>query len=199
MFDLRQYSSNIQMILGPHAGGARLMPLAPAAPWGGPGLELLKKATARQLFDNARVVSAETAECVRSALFLYFSALDESHEISQGIQSSTGSFLHGIMHRQEPDFGNAKYWFRRVPSHDIFPALREACLKLFETQDSSAAKLLGGEIEEKPRWDPQWFIDQCEATHGGGSADFEQRLMEIQLLEWQLLFEYSYQRAVGKP
>jgi len=56
------------MILGPHAGGTRLMPLAPVEPWGGPGLELLKKATARQLFDNARIVSAETAECVAALL-----------------------------------------------------------------------------------------------------------------------------------
>jgi hypothetical protein len=42
------------------------------------------------------------------------------------------------------------------------------------------------------------MIDQCEAAQGGNNADFEQRLLEIQRLEWQLLFDYCYCKATGK-
>ncbi len=198
MFDLKTYSSNIQMILGPHDGGQRLMPLAPLEPCRGPGLEILTAATPRKLFSEVRVISEEYAQCVKSALFLYFSALDASHEISQGVQSSTASLLHGIMHRQEPDFGNSKYWFRRVASHDVYPLLREASLELLRGQKGSAtAELLKSEIESSSRWDPPWFVDQCEAAQGGASVDFEQHLTEIQRLEWQILFDYCYRKATG--
>src|SRR5437899_244778 len=51
---------------------------------------------------------------VRSAALLWHDYLDESHTISQNIPGADGGFLHGIMHRREPDYPNAKYWFRRV-------------------------------------------------------------------------------------
>src|SRR5438067_2545091 len=65
-----------------------------------------------------------------SDLWLYFSCYDESHTISQSIESVEGSFWHGILHRQEPDPGNAAYWFRRVGSHPVFPELQEAAAEL---------------------------------------------------------------------
>jgi hypothetical protein len=40
--------------------------------------------------------------------------LDRSHTISQSIETPTGSFWHGILHRREGDFSNSKYWFRRA-------------------------------------------------------------------------------------
>ncbi len=62
-----------------------------------------------------------------AGLYLYFSCLDQAHSIAQNIATAEGSFWHGIMHRQEPDAGNASYWFSRVGRHPIFPALhREA-------------------------------------------------------------------------
>lgn len=47
-----------------------------------------------------------------SALWLYADELDRSHTLSQQIPTEEGSFLHGMMHRREGDFSNAKYWFR---------------------------------------------------------------------------------------
>ena len=198
MFRLEDYSSKVQAILRPHEGGERLMPLAPRGSLQGEGLDLLNGTSVESLFDGGEVADAEYANCVRSALFLYFSDLDRSHTISQNILSTTGSFLHGIMHRQEPDFSNAKYWFRKVSNHEVFPALRQAALERWVAAGDSNSATLSASVESRSTWDAFWFVDQCEAVKRGGVAEMETALMEAQRVEWQLLFDYCYRRAVGE-
>ena len=190
------YSSSIKGILEPNGAGQRLLPLVPREPLGGEGLELLGRSSTADLLSATEGASSEDAECVRSALYLYFSELDASHRISQGIPSATGSFLHGIMHRQEPDFSNSKYWFRQVGRHPVFPALREAALWLLNGSEDEGDRLRG-EIDRRKEWDPFWFVDECQAAYQRPADDLELRLMEMQRLEWQLLFDYCYRRAVG--
>jgi hypothetical protein len=171
--------------------GRRRMPLAPSGPARGEGLELLRSTPPEALFEGETPASGPFAECVRSALYLYYSALDESHTISQDIHSTTGSFLHGIMHRQEPDYSNAKYWFRRVGEHELFPTLREDALRLsLKTDEVRRA------IQERKRWDSMWLVDECERGAKAGGA-LEEDLLEVQRLEWELLFDYCYRRALA--
>lgn len=54
-----------------------------------------------------------------SALWLYVDDLARSHTVSQGIDSPTGSYWHGIMHRREGDFSNSHYWMRRAAGHPL--------------------------------------------------------------------------------
>ena len=190
MLDLGHYSSKVHAILNPLEAGGRRMPLAPAGPVHSEGLDLLRQTPRESLFGGDAPASRDFAECVRSALFLYFSALDESHTISQDIDSTTGSFLHGIMHRQEPDYSNAKYWFRRVGAHELYPTLREDALRLNLKTDA-----LRETIQSKPQWDPMWFVDECARGAGAGGA-LERDLEELQRLEWSLVFDYSYRRAL---
>ena len=84
-------------------------------------LAKLQAVTSKNLFPNSRA-----PEEALSGLYLYFSCLDQSHEISQSIHSPEGAYWHGVMHRQEPDPGNAGYWFRQVGAHPVFPELSNA-------------------------------------------------------------------------
>jgi len=79
---------------------------------------------------------------VKSGLLLWNDALDISHTISTGIiKNQTGIYWHGIMHRREPDYSNAKFWFRRVENPPIFPALRERVLALLDERWPHAPEL----------------------------------------------------------
>jgi hypothetical protein len=62
------------------------------------------------LTDHAglNLTKSQTDLCL-SGLWLLAGDLDQSHSISQDLTSAEGSFWHGIMHRREADFGNAKF------------------------------------------------------------------------------------------
>lgn len=173
--DSSTLSAAIRSLLDPSEGGPGEMPLVPDAPLECSQLEALRSLTLEDLFDGEGIVSRDDARCMQSGLFLRFSALDESHRISQGIETSSGSYWHGIMHRQEGDWGNAKYWFRRTGTHPVMAAL---------------------ERETGEAWDPFGFVDACSAA-SRGHGDRE-RASALQMLEWQLLMNHCYRRALGR-
>jgi hypothetical protein len=115
-----------------------------------------------------------------AGLWLRFNFHDESHAISQEMPNQTGAYWHGILHRREPDAWNSKYWFNRVRQHTIFDEL---------AQD---AKELGYHQSEK--WDPVAFIDRIEAARGRNTKE-ESILLQVQDREWQLLFEWCWNRS----
>ena len=138
------------------------------------------------LFAPEPVAATHFAEAAKAGLFLLLGCLDEAHTIAQAIATTTGSYWHGIMHRQEPDFSNAAYWFERVKQHEIFPELREA------------AGAVLPEFLDTAVWDPFRFIDACEEVYKRPNTAREKALREIQHAEWQLLFDFCCRRAVGK-
>jgi hypothetical protein len=129
------------------------------------------------------VHDSEAARACVSGLLLYHDFLGLSHAICQDLHGWIGSYWHGIMHRREPDAGNAKYWFRRVAANPVYEELGKDAADLGFT-------VKGG------TWDAAAFVERCEKERGTGSAA-EAVCRRVQLREMQLLFDWCYRRATG--
>lgn len=161
-------------------------------PPNGAALAQLSALDEGRLCDGHPVRDRDMARACLAGLWLYHDFLDESHKISQSLHGREGSYWHGIMHRREGDYANAKYWFRRVGAHPIHEALGRSARALAQDADRGVAT-----FGASSAWDAAAFVDLCAAACAGHSdaADLCQRIEER---EWQLLFDYCYRRAVGR-
>ena len=112
---------------------------------------------------------ALTRDPARDAIaLLWHDHLDVAHGKVQELESRLGMHLHGIMHRREGDYGNAKYWFRRAGHISALDAL--------VPQASAAGAAF---LAPRGRWDDDAFVDAA-AT---GDAKF----IALQAAELQTL------------
>jgi hypothetical protein len=183
-----EYTAVIRELLA----APKLMPLDAGNPDRAmhPKLEAL---TADSAFAPHSLHDPDMARACLAGLWLYHDFLDESHEISQAIDTSTGSYWHGMLHRREPDFGNAKYWFRRVGQHPVFEPLCRAAAELAATGDVHASARF---LATQAAWDPFAFVDLCEACLDR-SSPCRELCRNVQQKEWQLLFDHCYRQAIG--
>lgn len=140
------------------------------------------------------IVSPDDADGVMSGLWLRHNWLDQSHRISQGIESSNGSFWHAIMHRREGDFSNSKYWYRRVGDHPLYATLGARVTDLTNPlpADKSIYRLVAH------GWDPAAYVDLVEQVHDSPQDPRHRICVSIQEIEWQTLFEHCTRAASGK-
>lgn len=136
------------------------------------------------------VADRDMAACCLAAVWLLHDFLDESHSISQQVDTPAGSYWHGIMHRREGDFSNAKYWFRRVGAHPIYDELGP---RLTEVAPSLAARLA-----PRGRFDPLAMVDAVQAALSS-ERELEAACRAVQQLEWELLFDHCHRAATPPP
>ncbi len=125
-----------------------------------------------------------------AGLLLMNDCLDESHSCSQSIEGEgqyrSGDYWHAIMHRREPDFGNAKYWFRQVGRHPAFKRLSKSASAVISRRETSELQSL-----TTKDWNPFLFVDLCEKyAHDEGSPN-ALALREIQGWEMRHLLSLT--------
>lgn len=173
-------------------GKERLNPLGAGMPVSDVREEL-HSLTVEKAFAHTSVADADMAKACLAGIWLLFNYLEESHTISQSIETTTGSLWHGIMHRREGDFFNSKYWFRRVGEHPIFPDLQRTAKEMASAAEPHPSISF---LKNQTKWNPFDFVDLVEACLSGKSPH-ELLCRQIQQCEWELLFDFSYQKAVG--
>lgn len=145
------------------------------------------------------VVSPADATAVLAGLWLLHGDADASHRQSQSIEDEgrhrCGNFWHAIMHRQEPDYGNSKYWFRRVGQHPIFPELARRADELIAADGSESARGWRTKLGTPNGWNASAFVDWCEAVTREGDARQNNLVRRIQFVEMHLLLRASFADA----
>src|SRR3954470_19920018 len=111
-FDATRYAPEVARLLALDGNGSRLMPLTCGNGSLPEARRSLEHANPNDLFPNAKDPAAAMA-----GLWLYFSCFEEAHELVSKSESRECELWHAILHRQEPDAGNAAYWFRKVGTH----------------------------------------------------------------------------------
>lgn len=165
----------------------------PETPFLGPGPRLgvqSQAALSRQIDETLDAITliGTRAELVRATVLLWHDYFDAAHVIAQEIESRDGSYVHAILHRREPDYENAKYWFRRVRQHACFAKLAARAKALL---GSSGDSILEPKLLPRGEWDSFAFVDACEAAARRASGDSQVRLLrEIQRAEFEVLLEY---------
>jgi hypothetical protein len=190
-FDLAQYPEPVARLLAE----PRLNSLGPGQPnW---AVEAdLRRLSVHTIFDEGVCSDAPMANACLAGLWLLHDFLDESHRLSQEGDDVSFRFWHGIMHRREPDYGNAKYWFRRVGNHPIYGRLLAKTGEL--ARDDAIAQADPGlrRLATSTSWDALAFVDLCEAA-SSARPTIKTLCQQIQAFEWRLLFDYCYRKAKG--
>lgn len=131
--------------------------------------------------------------CLQAALYLWNDDLWGCHEIVQKEDDEHGALLHAVLHRREPDAGNAKYWFRRVLDEPLYPQLLEAAREL--AREGPDLGRLGLNLAAFKAWDPIRMVDWCESAKREVDVRF---LRALQALELQGI-AYAWLGKCGFP
>lgn len=159
----------------------------------------LSDLTPERLVTPLKLHDRQMALAALAGLWLRHDYFDESHAISQDLETLEGSYWHGILHRREPDYGNARYWMRRVPSHPIHTPLLAGAQTLAAAGDLEPevkAEWNRTPLNQAASWDSSAFVGFCERSRRGPAA-LDQFARRIQSLEWELLFEYCFRAAAA--
>lgn len=169
-------------------------------PLAGPGRAVIHRDSLTTAINKALQPLAtdhRNKRCVESGLLLLWDFLDESHEISQTMEGKgsprTADYWHGIMHRREPDAGNASYWFRRVGPHPVFDHLGSQLMPWMSELKASPEMLHLAEsrLLKNKSLDPFALIELSTAALRNPGSVADQTLRMVQFLEILNLLVWS--------
>lgn len=153
----------------------------------GPRLDVLSQLEITHTLERVRVPK-EVAELIRALLLLWNDHHNPAHEIVQERETPDGNLIHAILHRREPDYGNARYWFHRVGVHPCYEELAKR-VETFLASDAQSSDL--GELVKDGQWNPEAFVTTCQREASQANRVTQRvALQKIQEIETRVLLHY---------
>jgi hypothetical protein len=123
-----------------------------------------------------------TVPYARSLLLLAAGDIETAHRIAQESSSPNGAYVHGMIHRIEDDFDNARYWFFRAGVHPASP-------EIYRRAAANSQR-----IASHPTWDAGRVTDWLEESRGKGIGD---ELRAVLRIESEVLLEHFAEKISG--
>ena len=147
------------------------------------------------------VASTVDAQAFRAGILQLWDELVLSHEQSQAIEGEgrhvAGDYWHGIMHRREPDYGNSKYWFRRVGRHPVFQELAPLAAEVLSESEAGEASSWNQRLTGHA-WDPMVFVELCQQVARDQQSPLGVAARQIQFIEMLLLLNSTWHDAIDE-
>lgn len=125
------------------------------------------------------------ADTLEALLLLWHDHHEPAHALVQDLPDADAAFVHGILHRREPDDGNARYWFHRLGNHPAMIPLAQAAAPLLDPHPHLHRLLPNG------RWDPMAMIAAASAARQPGLPPYQIDLLrQLQALETRTLAQH---------
>jgi hypothetical protein len=160
-----------------------LRKLTPTEPlhWDLPGK--IRDASDDTLSGGNEITDPKMFRLVRGALLNAVDALDDAHHIFQDDSSDVASYWHGVMHRREADFDNARYWFRRAGRLPISDKIHAAAAQVSAT------------MAKQNSWDAYLLTGMCEQAKFGDTEAIPE-CVRLQRIEFDELLAYCWRKSV---
>lgn len=140
---------------------------------------------------------AEAARALKAAFHLWNDHLQAAHDLVAHASDPASFALHGIMHRREGDYGNAKYWFRRTGDHPAFhglPARVADIVRRRRREDGWHGDPVASALEmlaSHGAWNPYLFVDAVAMQERRvGGEETRAALEEVQHEELMAMIRY---------
>jgi hypothetical protein len=152
----------------------------------------LKPTRHSELESTLKTMLAEHPESAHgweaAMLWVRIGHIEPAHEIVQSGTQGFEAYLHGVIHRIEGDFWNAKYWFRQVRSAPLLEAIQLHIQQKYRTTAPS-------ELPIAPTDNPSLAVDRCEQWFSANSTKHnphsEEYLKAIEGIRWQSAAEWE--------
>lgn len=170
-------------------------PLCPTQIWKPEISSRISNASDSELFggEPSTDTQREMRLACRAGLLLFNDDLEASHNLSQQIETPTGSFWHAILHRREGDFSNANYWWRKTGEHPVFADVYTEAMSTLIAQSEEPAREFSRRLETAGVWQPMEFVALCEDA--ALKNEDPAWLRALQFVEMQALLNWCRERA----
>lgn len=145
----------------------------------------IREASDELLAGGQKITGAKIFALVRGALLYAADANDMAHRIVQDDPGDLGSYWHGMVHRREGDFDNARYWFRRAGRLPVFAKMH------------GAAAEVSANMARQETWDAYLLTGMCEQAKFG-DTDAAAECVRLQRVEFEQLLDYCWRKSVAQ-
>ena len=132
-------------------------------------------------------LSVPTTELLTATALLYHDNHDPAHNRVEDRGDRDACLIHALLHRREPDYWNAAYWFRRVSGHPIYATATPAVIQAAQTPEARSVLerlTLSGNL------DPLALVQECERMAKRPDTQAIAYLRQVQHLEFAALVEH---------